>query len=86
MAHLVERFCLTCQELYSEQACAECSCCIPHKGKKGLFPPDWTSECEKGQILVWVDSGVSASEELQLPDPTNEARKLSSDTGRILSK
>lgn len=30
--------------------------------------------------------GVSTSGELRLPDPTDEARKLSSDTGRILSK
>lgn len=49
----VEEFCLT----GPERACAECSCWIPHKGKKGLFPPAWTSVCEKGQILVWVDTG-----------------------------
>lgn len=85
MAHLFE----ICSTARAPQwaGCAECSCWIPHKGKKGLFPPDWTSECEKGQILVWVDTGgVSVSEELRLPDLTNEARKVSSDTGRILSK
>lgn len=55
--------------------CAECSCWIPHKRKKGLFPPAWTSELEKGQICVWVDTRVSASEEIQHPDPTSEARE-----------
>lgn len=44
----------------TEWTCAECSWWIPHKGKQGLFPPVCTSEWERGQILAWVDNGVSA--------------------------
>lgn len=33
----------------------ECSCWIPHKGKKGLFHPAWTSEWEKAAFLCgWI--------------------------------
>lgn len=41
---------------------------------------------ERPDTCVGGNWGVSVSEELQLPDLTNEARKLSFDTGRILSE
>lgn len=37
-------------------ACTEHLCWIPHKGKNPP-PKKWTSECEKVQILMWVDTG-----------------------------
>lgn len=72
IVHSIEKFCWIGPELYGDQACTECSCWMSHKGKKGLFPPAWTSVWERGQILLWADTGVSASEEIQLPEPASQ--------------